>query len=137
MLNTDCSTWTTKSMVVESSLWSSTPKSGGSSVFSSLSATGSSADCGNIPGLKPCEAARCSAPGRNRALVHDRRGSHVLQRHAGGVEDDDLVVTLPPALPAGDDLRQLSVNVVALHRAGGDGVMQIADGRALIQIGRA
>src|SRR5688500_9100977 len=55
-----------------------------------------------------------------------RRRRVVLDGHAGGVEDRDLVVALAPGFPAKQDLADLGVDVLSRHDAFGDGVLRLA-----------
>src|SRR5262249_42645376 len=60
-------------------------------------------------------------------------GRHVLQGRPCRVEDRDLVWRLAAWLSSRDQVGQLRVDGVARHRACLEGVVQVADARALLQ----
>ena len=74
-----------------------------------------------------------SASGSDGTLVDGGRRGHVLERHAGAVEDDDLVVIEAPRPEAGDHLSKLGAHVSRGHHPGCDGVVQVADRRGLFE----
>ncbi len=74
-----------------------------------------------------------SDAGFERTPIDCDGGRDVLQAHAGAVEQGDRARVAASALAAGQDLAQRGVHVLARHGAGGEGMVQVADLRALLQ----
>src|SRR6266852_3545659 len=74
-----------------------------------------------------------SDAGFERTPIDCDGGRDVLQAHAGAVKQGDRARVAASALAAGDDLAQRGVHVLARDGAGGEGMVQVADLRALLQ----
>src|SRR5437868_4995353 len=75
----------------------------------------------------------CSGTAFQCPLVHQRGCGNVAERNSAGIEQDNFTLALPAGLEARGDLAELRVDLVARDRAGVEGVMQVADERALPQ----
>src|SRR6266540_3770586 len=66
-------------------------------------------------------------PAAERGVHDEVRHGGVLHADPGQVRNRDLVVPLATRLDAGGDLAEFRVDVLAPHRAGLDGVMDLAE----------
>src|SRR6266478_1003481 len=74
------------------------------------------------------------APSGGASFLVDRDGrGDVLESGPRAVEDDDLVDAGAACMPADDHIGELRVHLRARHQAGGEGVLQLADLRALLE----
>ena len=86
--------------------------------------------------VRRCRAAKVDGHPRassHRTLVHELCGRNVLKRGTRAVEDDDLVSALAARPPAGHDIRQLGMHVLASHPPSSSGVMEVADDGTLVE----
>src|SRR5262245_54658916 len=70
----------------------------------------------------------------SRTLVDHRGHRGVLQRRAATVEHDDLLVRYPSRATPRHDLPQLGAHVGPRHDPPVEGVVKLADGRALLEV---